>query len=157
MYYRLVLLVGASGSGKTGVLQGLAEALGSSVLNVNAELSGELLGVAPKQRRLQVQEALEQIIAQAQAPVVLDNLELLFDKSFQQDPLRLLRSISRNRAVVASWNGSVNAGRLLYAETSHAEYRNYEAADALLIVGMDGTATIDSVQKKRNKRKAGQP
>ena len=148
--------MGESGSGKTVVLRTLAEALGSSVLNVNAELSGELLGVAPKQRPLQVQEALEQMTAQARSPVVLDNLELLFDAGLQQDPLRLLRSISRNQAVVASWNGSVSSGRLLYAETSHAEYRNYEAADALLIVGMDGTSTVDALKNKRNKRKTGQ-
>ena len=89
---------------------------------------------------------------QAQSPVVLDNLEILFDKDLQQDPLRLLQSISRNRAVVASWNGIMNSGRLLYAETGHPEYRSYDSVDAL-IVGMDGTATVDSAQ---NNREAGQ-
>jgi hypothetical protein len=95
---------------------------------------------------------LDQIADQAQAPVVLDNLEILFDKDLQQDPLRLLQSISRNRAVVASWNGIMNSGRLLYAETGHPEYRSYDSVDAL-IVGMDGTATVDSA---KNNREAGQ-
>ena len=95
---------------------------------------------------------LDQIADQAQAPVVLDNLEILFDKDLQQDPLRLLQGISRNRAVVASWNGIMNSGRLLYAETGHPEYRSYDSVDAL-IVGMDGTATVDSA---KNNREAGQ-
>ena len=76
----------------------------------------------------------------------------LLDKDLQQDPLRLLQSISRNRAVVASWNGSISFGKLLYAETGHPEYRSYDSVDAL-IVGMDGTATVDSA---KNNREAGQ-
>jgi hypothetical protein len=95
---------------------------------------------------------LDQIAEQAQSPVVLDNLEILFDKGLKQDPLRLLQGISRNRAVVASWSGTMNAGRLFYAETGHPEYRSYDSVDAL-IVGMDGTATVDSA---KNNRETGQ-
>jgi hypothetical protein len=65
--------------------------------------------------------------------VVLDNLEILFDKDLQQDPLRLLQSISRNRAVVASWNGIMNSGRLFYAEPEHPEYRNYDTAGVQIV------------------------
>ena len=148
LYHRLVLLVGETGSGKTGVLREIAEELGSSVVNVNLALSGELLELTAKQRSLRLPDILEQIANQAQSLVVLDNLEILFDKDLQQDPLRLLQSISRNRAVVASWNGIVNSGKLLYAETGHPEYRSYDSADAL-IVGMDGTATVDEAQIRR--------
>ena len=142
LYHRLVLLVGETGSSKTGVLREVAEEFGSSVLNVNLALSGELLELTAKQRSLRLSGILDQIAAKAQTPVVLDNLEILFDKDLQQDPLRLLQSISRNRAVVASWTGTMNSGRLLYAETGHPEFHSYEMVDAL-IVGMDGTATVD--------------
>ena len=152
MYYRLVLLVGKTGSGKTGVLREVAKEFGTFVINVNLALSGELLELTAKQRSLRLPVILGQIAYKAQAPVVLDNLEILFDKDLQQDPLRLLQSISRNRSVVASWNGIMNSGRLLYAETGHPEYRSYDAVDAL-IVGMDGTATVDSA---KNNREAGQ-
>ena len=148
LYYRLILLVGKTGSGKTRVLRKLAETVGSSVVNVNLALSSELLELTAKQRSLRLPGILDQIADQAQAPVVLDNLEILFDKDLQQDPLRLLQSISRNRAVVASWNGIMNSGRLLYAETGHPEYRSYDSVDAL-IVGMDGSATVDSAQIRR--------
>lgn len=119
LYYRLVLLVGETDSCKTGVLRDIAAAFGSSVVNVNLALSGELPELTAKQRSFRLPGILDQIAVQALSPVVLDHLEILFDKHLQQDPLRLLQSISRNRAVVASWNGRVNSGRLLYAETGH--------------------------------------
>ncbi len=133
LYHRLVLLVGVTGSGKTGVLRDVADELGSSVINVNLGLSGELLELTAKQRSLRLPGILDQIVDKTQTPVLLDNLEILFDRDLQQDPLRLLQSISRNRVVVASWNGTMNSGKLLYAETGHPEYRSYDSVDALIV------------------------
>ena len=151
LYYRLILLVGKTGSGKTRVLRKLAETVGSSVINVNLALSGELLELTTKQRSLRLPGILNKVADQIQSPMVLDNLEILFDKDLQQDPLRLLQSISRNRTLVASWNGSISSGRLLYAEPGHPEYRSYDTVDAL-IVSMDGTATVDVA---KNDKEAG--
>ncbi len=148
LYYRLILLVGGTGSGKTGVLRSLAQEFETSVINVNLAISRELLELTPKQRSLRLPGIIDQIVDQPQGPVVLDNLEILFDKDLRLDPLRLLQSISRNRAVVASWNGTASGGNLLYAETGHPEYRSYDSVDAL-IVNMDGTASIDAAEKKR--------
>jgi len=144
--------VGETGSGKTGILHDIAEDFGSCVINVNLALSSELLELTAKQRSLRLPTILTRLVNQAQSPVVLDNLEILFDKTLQQDPLRLLQSISRNRTVLASWNGIMNAGRLLYAETGHPEYRSYDSVE-VLIVGMDGTTSIDL---SKNNLEAGQ-
>lgn len=133
LYHRLVLLVGEKGSGKTNVLRDVAEQYGASVINVNLALSSELLELTAKQRSLRLPSILDQIVNSELSPVILDNIEILFDKDLKQDPLRLLQGISRNRAVVASWNGTVTSGRLLYAEPGHPEYRNYETADALIV------------------------
>ena len=145
LYHRLVLLVGEAGSGKSGVLRVVAHEFGTSVINVNLALSSELLEMTAKQRSLRLPGILDQLADKAKLPAILDNLEILFDKDLKQDPLRLLQSISRNRAVVASWNGSMTSGRLLYAETGHPEHRSYDSIDAL-IVSVDGTATADSAK-----------
>ena len=152
LHHRLVLLVGDAGSGKTVVLREVSEEFGSSVIDISLALSGELLELTAKQRSLRLPGILDQVTDQAHSPVVLDNLEILFHKDLKQDPLRLLQGISRNRAVVASWNGAMKSGRLSYAETGHPEYRSYDSVD-VLIVSMDGTTTVDSA---RNNREAGQ-
>jgi hypothetical protein len=49
------------------------------------------------------------------AVILLDNLEILFDKDLKQDPLLLLQGISRNFTIVASWNGAWANQRLTFA------------------------------------------
>ena len=152
LYYRLVLLVGETGSGKTGILRDVADDLGAEVININLALSFELLELTTKQRALRLPGILDHIIDKTKPIVVLDNIEILFDKHLKQDPLRLLQGISRNSSVLASWNGTTAGGRLIYAETGHPEYRCYDPADTL-IVGMDGTSTVNS---EKNTIEAGQ-
>ena len=152
LYYRLVLLVGESGSGKTKILRDVADDLGAEVININLTLSSELLELTANQRALRLPGILDHVIDKSKPIVVLDNIEILFDKRLKQDPLRLLQGISRNCSVLASWNGTTAGGRLIYAETGHPEYRSYDLADTL-IVDMDGTATIDS---EKNTTEVGQ-
>ena len=142
LYHRLVLLVGETGSGKTKVLREFAGEIGTEVININLLLSAELLGLSEKQRLLHLPEILDKIVEKKQATVVLDNIEILFDQRLKQDPLKLLQLISRNRSVIAAWNGKIEQQRLTYAETGHHEYRQYDAKE-LLLVSMDGTATLE--------------
>ncbi len=142
LYHRLVLLVGETGSGKTKVLREFAGEIGTEVININLLLSAELLGLSEKQRLLHLPEILDKIVEKKKAAVVLDNIEILFDQRLKQDPLKLLQLISRNRSVIAAWNGKIEHGRLTYAETGHHEYRQYDAKE-LLLVSMDGTATLE--------------
>jgi len=147
LYHRLVLLVGESGSGKTEVLREFAEEIGTEVININLLLSAELLGLSETQRGLHLPEILDKIVDKEPVTVVLDNIEILFDQRLKQDPLRLLQLMSRNRSVVAAWNGKIEQGRLIYAEPGHPEYRQYDGKE-LLFVGMNGTTTIDDAPIK---------
>lgn len=151
LYYRLVLLVGETGSGKTTVLRDVADDYGSLVVNINLALSAELLELTAKQRILHLPEILDQIVDKTQPVAVLDNLEILFDRNLKQDPLRLLQSISRNHLVVASWNGVATEDKLIYAEAGHPEYRSYSSVDAL-IVSINGITTVDL---EKNNKEAG--
>lgn len=132
LYHRLILVVGRSGSGKTTILRDIAKQLGVEVLNVNLVLSDKLLPLTAIQRSIQLPSLLDQIINQNQSLILLDNIEILFDINLKQDPLRLLQGISRNRTILASWNGSSHSGKLLYAEIGYPEYRCYSSVDALL-------------------------
>lgn len=134
LYHRLVLVVGPSGSGKTSLLQEVSKQTGFRSINLNLELSRTLLELTERQRILRLPLLVDEIIGQTGDQVVLiDNLEILFEVSLKQDPLRLLQQTSRNRTVVASWNGTMAGGYLTYAAPNHPEYRRYPAYDLLAV------------------------
>jgi hypothetical protein len=133
LYYRLILLVGPAGSGRTAALRQVAEQVQGQVLNVNLALSERLLELGARQRVLRLPQVLEEIVRNAPEPLLLDNLEILFDAALQQDPLRLLQGLSRHRPVVATWNGTTDGTRLFYAEPGHPEHRRYDRAEALIL------------------------
>ena len=133
-YYRLVILAGAPASGKTTALQSVAQKLGSPLVNVNLELSKRMLELTRTQRSRQVERLLKEVIAAAPGEVVLlDNLEILFDTGLEVEPLRLLQVSSRNRTIVASWNGSFRDGTLTYAEPGHPEFIQLKQTEAVVI------------------------
>jgi Cdc6-like AAA superfamily ATPase len=133
MYHQLVLIVGPSGSGKTELLKQVAEKVKTSVINVNLEISSRLLELTGKQRKTKLLTVFNDIVDHAQSPVILDNLEILFDMELEQDPLRLLQHASRNNLILASWNGTLQDKKLIYAEITHPEYRVYESSDTVAI------------------------
>jgi len=134
LYHRLVLVVGASGSGKTSILQEVSKQTGFRYINLNLELSRALLELTERQRILRLPLLIDEIIGKTGDQVVLiDNIEILFEVSLKQDPLRLLQQISRNQTVVAAWNGTMAGGYLTYAAPNHPEYRRYPAHDLLIV------------------------
>lgn len=57
LYHRLVLVVGPSGAGKTGVLHDVHARIGATLLNVNLELTRSMLGLTMRQRALYLRAA----------------------------------------------------------------------------------------------------
>ena len=84
-------------------------------------------------------DLLDEVVGRDDPLVLLDNIEILFDVSFEQDPLRLLQGVSRNRTIVAAWNGTLANGYLTYAAPEHPEHRRYSRDDRgdLVLVGPD--------------------
>ena len=133
-YYRLVLLVGASGTGKTALLLRMASETGHEYFNLNLKLSHRLLDVTRAQRTLKTQQVLTELIRSVESDVLLlDNLELLFDTGLRLDPLRLLQALGRIKTIVAAWNGVLQGGELAYAVPDHPEYRLYRQVDAIIL------------------------
>lgn len=140
LYHRLILVVGPAGSGKTSALQDVSASLSAPLVNVNLELSGRMLSLSERQRTLQLSRLLGEIVRETEGELVLlDNLEILFDIHLKQDPLRLLQGVSRNKTVVATWNGAVVDGHITYAVPDHPEYRRYAIRD-FLVARVDATA-----------------
>lgn len=133
-YFRLVILAGAPGSGKTTALQSVAFKIGCSILNVNLEVSRRMLELTRTQRSRQIERLLKDVISAVPGDgVLLDNIEILFDTTLEVEPLRLLQVSSRNRTIVASWNGSFRDGTLTYAEPGHPEFIQFKQCEAVVV------------------------
>ena len=136
LYHRLVLVVGNARSGKTHNLMAVSASGGAPLVNVGLKLAERLIDLPTRHRPMMAQGIFEELVTSATPTgrvVLLDNIELLFHAKLQQDPLRLLHGVSRDRAVVAAWTGTVRDGRLRYASPRHREYREYPAHDLLTV------------------------
>ena len=136
VYQRLILFAAPSGSGKTAVLQTIHAQTGSRLINVNLAVSRQLLELSARQRSLQLPRLFAELVNEVPSEVVLlDNIEMLFDPSLMQDPLRLLQGLSRNKTLVVAWNGSVSMDHIVYAAPEHPEYKRYSTRDLIIIQG----------------------
>ena len=124
---KLILLVGPSRSGKTQLLRQLGAKLNIEPLNVGLELGRRLAATPNNKRSFSAGELLREITdkERTEAPLLLDNLELLFEPGLQINPLDLVRRQAHSKRVVAVWPGELRGDRLVYADMSHPEHREY--------------------------------
>ena len=127
LHSKLVLLIGAPGSGKTALLHALGKNRGATPLNIGSALGSRLAAIPQKQRPIQTNTILRELADQHAVGdlLLLDNIELLFDRTLQLDPLDLLKRHAHARRVVAVWPGELRDGRLIYAEMGHPEHQDY--------------------------------
>ncbi len=80
---------------------------------------------APVGRRpsLARDEVLAAATHHAPGPVLLTDINLLFEPSLRLDPLRLFLDASRQARLIAAWPGAWSNSALAYAEPAHAHYR----------------------------------
>ncbi|MDD4927715.1 MAG: BREX-3 system P-loop-containing protein BrxF [Gallionella sp.] len=134
---KLILLVGSlngGGKSKTALLRTLGERAKVEPLNVGIELGRRLSAVPINKRAFSAGELLRELADQHATGglLLLDNLELLFEKDLQVNPLNLLKRLAHAQKVVAVWPGSYMADRLIYADMGHPEHREY-GCDGLVI------------------------
>lgn len=125
-----LLLVAPGEAERSATLREVAARTGAPLLNLSLTLSRLLLELPIRERSLRISPLLEELLRAAEGDLVLlDHLELLFEPSLAQDPLRLLQQLSRSRTLVAAWPGRIEEGELVYAEPGHPEHRRYPLAD----------------------------
>ena len=124
---KLVLLIGPPRSGKSNLLGQLAARRQMRVLSIGAALGRELLVVPSTRRHLQAADLLKDLSDDfaSHGLLLMDNIELLFDRTLQLNPLNLLKRHAHARRVVAVWPGDLREDRLSYATTGHPEHQDY--------------------------------
>ena len=132
---KLILLAGQSRSGKTHLLLELGAKFNMEPLNVGLELGRRLAAMPNNKRGFSAGELLREIADQErhEDPLLLDNLELLFDPGLQINPLDLVRRLAHSKRIIAVWPGELRGDRLIYADMSHPEHRDY-SRDGLVVL-----------------------
>jgi hypothetical protein len=122
---KLILLVGRSG--KTKLLRMLAQRLNAPLFNIGVKLGRRLAATPLSERSFSTNELLRESIDSAcgDVPLLLDNLEVLFEPSLKINPLDIIKRVAHSRRVVAVWPGEMRNDRLMYAGMGHPEHRDY--------------------------------
>ena len=124
---KLVLLIGPAQSGKSDLLAQLSERRDTPVLNVGAALGRQLLAIPSTRRHLHAADLLKHMVDETahRGLLLLDNIELLFERTLQLSPLDLLKRHAHARRVIAVWPGELRENRLSYATMGHPEHQDY--------------------------------
>jgi len=128
-YHRLIILVNCEDAGKQDVLDMLGYSREIKPINLNLVLSSRLLEFSIKQRPLKVAEIMEDLMEAKPFPILFDKLDILFDPSLRTDSLALLKSLSRNKTIIAFWSGNLKDSKLCYSEPGYPEYKSYPVED----------------------------
>lgn len=131
---KLVILAGRPRSGKSALLGELSERMQVQVLNAGVALGRDLLSLSRARRNLKVSELFKDRADSASAHGVLlvDNIEILFDRTLCVSTLDLLKSQSRVRRVVAVWPGEFRDDRLSYAVSGHPEHQDHSTEGVVI-------------------------
>lgn len=132
---KLLLLVGSVAAPENSILHQLGAKLGVNAINLCLELSRRLAAIPRNNRALMMSEILKEIAchASSQDLLLLENIEILFEPSLQIDPLDILRKLAHSRRVVAVWPGELRGERLVYADISHPEHRDYSREGVVVL------------------------
>jgi hypothetical protein len=137
-YHQLIILLHSTSQPVDFDVKEMADEFGCGYINLGLELSQALLDLTERQRALKLPRLVDQITNRFDGkPVLLDHIEVLFEPELKQDPLRLLQGLSRNRIILAIWNGPIVKGNLTYALPDHPEYRRYPVQDLNILSLLD--------------------
>lgn len=126
-WYKLLLVSGSTG-------EEMAKKLGITYINLNLILSERLRNITKSKYPLYVGEILNRYFEEEnQDTFWLGDIELLFDKQLQQNPVRLLENISKRYKLIVSWPGESNDKGLSYATPEHPEFFTCDETDGKIL------------------------
>jgi hypothetical protein len=134
-HFRLVWVVGKTASERTALLRALSESKDGVFIDLGKKLSAALIEIPVPLRTASVENCFAACITESSKGVIfLDHLEVLFEPSLRINPVALVKGVSRNIPIVASWPGAVSGNRLTFGSPDHPGYKELSEQDLEAIV-----------------------
>ncbi|MBQ0209704.1 MULTISPECIES: BREX-3 system P-loop-containing protein BrxF [Providencia] len=104
-----------------------AEILNNSIgfVNLSKELARKLVSLSIRDRVRQLEVEVDKITNDCGSSVWLTKLDILFEPALDNDPMRVLKGISKSKAVVAIWPGKITETSVVYSKPGKPDYKTY--------------------------------
>ena len=129
-YYPCLLLVHRDPALLYARATSLQQHYGWPLLALGERLTPALLPLLPRERERTAPRLLaDEIRSTPSGPLLVTQIDLLFEPSLRLDSFLLLRGLSRQRTLIVAWPGSYSNGVLAYAVPEHSHYRTWPRPD----------------------------
>lgn len=105
--HKLLLIIGAPGSGKSKVIREYSQETGVPIINLDT-----IFANTPSEKLLD--EMKNFLSTYHQNVLLLDNKEILYAKDSKIDLLAFLKEVSKDIPVLATWNGKIEDGQVFH-------------------------------------------
>jgi hypothetical protein len=138
-YHRLIAVVDESPTPTSDLGVKASERIGCERVVLGMELPPLLLPLSVRQRKLRTPQLVDQLVSSRTGDVVVvDRIEVLFDRSLEINALKCLLNASRSKTLVVIWPGglsrsSLGPGTLTWATPDHPDYGRFPIEDFTVI------------------------
>lgn len=94
-------------------------------INLSRILAYKMIGLSQKERVKKVESLIECITEQCDSMIFLKKIDILFEPSLDNDPMRLLKGIAKSKTVVAIWPGEITETSVVYSKPGKPDYKTY--------------------------------
>lgn len=101
----------------------------AEVHSLNKVLAEELLKLRPRQRSLQMEKCLLNVLEGLPENPVVKDVDVLFNPSYTVDVLLVLISAYKRRPFRLVWSGTYREGKLIYSEEGYSDYKTFQISD----------------------------
>lgn len=130
----MMIIAGSRGSGKTRLAKTLAEKGLGTYTSLSLVLSHYLMTVNLSDDAGWMTGFVASLVSSvgSEKPLILDNIEAVFQPELQLNPLRWLLQIAREVPLVVVWPGAVSQGEFVYSTPNRPDY--YHQRDTSVVV-----------------------
>lgn len=95
-------------------------------VSLNKLLAEALIEINPKRRAMKIENCFTDVLAMLPVGVIIKDFDVLFNPEYKVDVLKILVNACKTKPFSVLWPGAVQDNKLIYAEESYPDYKEFE-------------------------------